>query len=192
MGHSQESSDDEGDVNLSAVAQQHCIVVQAAERSADARLGCSMQGRIVKKDHNRGQGHERLIEDYFVENPTYNTVDVSRWFRISRPLFLLIMDTVQQIGSYFAQKPDATGPMGISVLHKCTLKMRQLAYGVSPDSLDKSLPMAESTGRERLRRLVAAIVQAFGERYLRQPNLQDVQRLLAENEARGFPGMFSF
>ena len=37
--------------------------------------------------------------------------------------------------------------------------------------------------------LVAAIVQAFGERFLRQPNAQDVQRLLADTDARGFPGM---
>ena len=75
MGHSQESSDDEGDVNLSAVAQQHCIVVQAAGWSVDARLGGSIQGRLVNKYRNRVQGHERLIKDYFVENPTYNTVD---------------------------------------------------------------------------------------------------------------------
>ena len=67
--------------------------------------------------------------------------------------------------------------------------MRQLVYGVSPDLLDESLRMAGSTGRECLRRFVAAILQAFGERYLRQPNAQDVQRLLAENEARGFAAM---
>ena len=108
---------------------------------------------------------------------------------MSRPLFLLIMDTVQQIDSYFAQKPDATGQTGFSVLQKCTSAMRQLAYGVSPDSLDNVLRMVENTVRERLCRFVAAIVQAFEERCLRQPNAQDVRHISAENEARGFPRM---
>jgi hypothetical protein len=35
-----------------------------------------------------------------------------------------------------------------------------------------------------------AIVEVFGEHYLRAPNAKDTARLLATNEARGFPGMF--
>uniref|UniRef100_M4BKA7 Uncharacterized protein n=1 Tax=Hyaloperonospora arabidopsidis (strain Emoy2) TaxID=559515 RepID=M4BKA7_HYAAE len=136
MEHSQESSDgdlylfdDDYNVFLSAVAQQQCMVVQPAKRSADARLGDSTQGRLVNKDCNRVQGHERLMKDYIAENPTYNAIDLRRRFCMSRPLFLRIMDTVQQVDGYFAQKPDATGQMGFLVLQKCTSAMRQLAYG---------------------------------------------------------------
>ena len=52
---------------------------------------------------------------------------------MSRPLILCIMDTVQQVDSYFARKPDATGQMGFPVLQKCTSAMRQLANSVAPD-----------------------------------------------------------
>uniref|UniRef100_M4B3D3 Uncharacterized protein n=1 Tax=Hyaloperonospora arabidopsidis (strain Emoy2) TaxID=559515 RepID=M4B3D3_HYAAE len=150
------------------------------------RTGCIAVDRRETRRFNaksyRQQGSQPL-------NPTYNAVDFRRRFCMSRPLFLRIMDTVQQVDSYFAQKPDATGQMGFLVLQKCSSAILQLAYDVSPDSLDESLRVAESTGRKCLRHFVAAIVQVFGDRYLHQPNAQDVQSLSAEDEARGFPGM---
>uniref|UniRef100_M4BF51 Uncharacterized protein n=1 Tax=Hyaloperonospora arabidopsidis (strain Emoy2) TaxID=559515 RepID=M4BF51_HYAAE len=94
MELSQESSDDDlylfvvdDDVFLSAFAQQHSIVVQAAERSDDARLRGSTQGRLINKYRGRVQGYKRLIKDYFVGKPTYDAVDFRHQFRMSRPLF---------------------------------------------------------------------------------------------------------
>lgn len=72
---------------------------------------------------------------------------------------------------------------GVTVLQTCTSAIRQLAYGVSPDALDDSLRMAESTKRECLHRFAVAALPAFGERYLRHPNEQDTTQLLAENAA---------
>ena len=40
-----------------------------------------------------------------------------------------------------------------------------------------------------IRRLVAAIIEAFGDEYLSSPNEQDMARLLASAERRGFLGM---
>ncbi|GKA17426.1 putative nuclease HARBI1 [Tanacetum coccineum] len=37
---------------------------------------------------------------------------------------------------FFRVRPDATGIPGFSVIMKCTSAIRQLAYGVTPDSLD--------------------------------------------------------
>ena len=35
-----------------------------------------------------------------------------------------------------------------------------------------------------------SVIEVFGPEYLRQPIAADTERLLATNEARGFPGMF--
>ena len=40
-----------------------------------------------------------------------------------------------------------------------------------------------------IRRLVAAIIEAFGDEYLSSPNEQDMARLLASAERRDFLGM---
>ena len=40
-----------------------------------------------------------------------------------------------------------------------------------------------------MKRFVKAIVEVFAAEYRRRPNAEDVSRLLAENEQRGFPEM---
>ena len=64
-----------------------------------------------------------------------------------------------------------------------------LAYGVSGDAVDEYLRLGSSTTIESLRRFVKAIVEIFGNQYLRRPNSDDVARLLEVAEQRGFPGM---
>jgi hypothetical protein len=51
------------------------------------------------------------------------------------------------------------------------------------------LAMGESQAIECVKHFAIAIVEVFGEHYLRAPNAEDTARLLAMNEARGFPGM---
>jgi hypothetical protein len=67
--------------------------------------------------------------------------------------------------------------------------MRMLAYGTPGDEQDDYARMAESTALDCLYRFCRAIVGCFGKQYLRAPNAEDTARILAENEARGFPGM---
>ena len=64
-----------------------------------------------------------------------------------------------------------------------------LTYGVPADATDEIVRIGESTVIRSLERLVKAIVQIFGEEYLRSPNDFDTARLLAIGESRGFPGM---
>jgi hypothetical protein len=52
--------------------------------------------------------------------------------------------------------------------------------------------MGESTIIECLTHFVEAVVNIVGEEYLRAPNAQDIERLMAINSARGFPGMYGF
>uniref|UniRef100_A0A2N9H634 DDE Tnp4 domain-containing protein n=1 Tax=Fagus sylvatica TaxID=28930 RepID=A0A2N9H634_FAGSY len=70
-----------------------------------------------------------------------------------------------------------------------TAALRMLAYGVAADSTDEYVRIGESTAVESLRKFVKAVVNIFSEEYLRSPNSNDIARLLAVNEKRGFPGM---
>nr|XP_017256397.1 PREDICTED: uncharacterized protein LOC108225958 [Daucus carota subsp. sativus] len=62
-----------------------------------------------------------------------------------------------------------------------------LAYGTTADAVDDYVRIGESTTIESLKRFVKAIVEVFAAEYRRRPNAEDVSRLLAENERRGFP-----
>ena len=64
-----------------------------------------------------------------------------------------------------------------------------LTNGVPADATDEIVRIGESTVIRSLERLVKAIVQIFGEEYLRSPNDLDTVRLLAIRESRGFTAM---
>ena len=64
-----------------------------------------------------------------------------------------------------------------------------LAYGGLADALGEVLRISKSTIIDSLKRFVWAIHAIFGPQYLRRPNQEDLVRLLAKAEERGFPGM---
>ncbi len=70
-----------------------------------------------------------------------------------------------------------------------TAAIRMLAYGVSANFLDESLRMGESTILETLYFFCGAVINVFGEEYLRAPTEEDMKRILSTNASRGFPGM---
>ncbi|XP_062230048.1 uncharacterized protein LOC133927612 [Phragmites australis] len=70
-----------------------------------------------------------------------------------------------------------------------TTAIRQLAYGVSSDAVDEYVRIGASTAMLALRKFVQAIVELFGDEYLRAPTEADTARLLAEGERCEFPGM---
>ena len=51
------------------------------------------------------------------------------------------------------------------------------------------IQLGESTALETLKRFCRAVVNVYGEEYLRRPNENDLAKILAVSEERGFPGM---
>ncbi|KAL0708213.1 hypothetical protein Bca4012_074639 [Brassica carinata] len=108
---------------------------------------------------------------------------------MNKPLFLRIVDRIRAEVPYFQQRKNAHGRYGLSTLQKCTAAIRMLAYGQAGDTCDEYLRLAESTALLCLDNFTTAIIQLYGDEFLRRPTPDDLQRLLDEGEVRGFPGM---
>ena len=72
---------------------------------ATRRSKGSSQGRI-RRHRDRVESHERLYRDYFATPCVYESF-FRRRFRMSCPLFLRIVNEVEQYDPYFIQTTDA-------------------------------------------------------------------------------------
>ncbi|XP_057779627.1 uncharacterized protein LOC130998214 [Salvia miltiorrhiza] len=142
---------------------------------------------VVRRD--REGGAERLHRDYFSVEPVYGPQFFRRRFRMSRELFLRIVNALE-VDHYFQQRPDAIGRLSFSPIQKCTAAVRLLAYGTAADCCDEYLRIGETTALECMKKFCKAFVRIFGGTYLRRPTTADVQRITAMHEARHeFSGM---
>uniref|UniRef100_A0A0D3CQP1 DDE Tnp4 domain-containing protein n=1 Tax=Brassica oleracea var. oleracea TaxID=109376 RepID=A0A0D3CQP1_BRAOL len=140
-------------------------------------------------ERNREEGHLRLWNDYFSDTPTYPENLFRRRFRMNKPLFMRIVDRLSNEVSFFRQKQDVTGRLGLSALQKCTTAIRVLAYGSALDAVDEYLRLGATTARLCVENFVEAIIDLFSDEYLRRPTPDYLQRLLHIGELRGFSGM---
>jgi len=108
---------------------------------------------------------------------------------MSHHLFLQIANAVETHNPYFKQRTYALGVLDLSCLQKITAAHRILTYGIHADLTDEYLRIGETTAIESLRAFVKAIIEVFGDWYLRAPNEANICLLLSIGEQRGFPGM---
>lgn len=182
-----DSSDDEIEERYTEVYENvHQQLEDKYRRRQQAR---SSRGRRTYIDRGREEGHARLWNDYFSENPVYSPDMFRRRFRMNKPLFLRIVDSLSNAFSYFQQRQDATGRLGLSPLQKCTAAIRMLGYGCAADENDEYLRIAECTSYKCLERFVDGVITLFQDVYLRRPTAEDLQRLYNQGVERGFPGM---
>jgi len=152
------------------------------------RWGGSVPGhRVIHRD--REGAWNELKQRYFDENPLFDAATFRRRFRMQPSLWEKLRREVCAAKRYFMFKPDAVGKMGFHGGHKCVVAMRMLAYGTIADALDDGYAMAESTVLECVREFATTIIQLYESEYLRAPTQSELSRILAGNEARGFPGM---
>ncbi|XP_021311806.1 uncharacterized protein LOC110433631 [Sorghum bicolor] len=176
----EESSSDDDELLILSTAQ----LVQAAFSNEKGKHGGSVKGhRVLHRD--RQGGHDRMFQDYLADNPTYTDEMFRRRYRMSRDLFKRIMKAVEEHDDYFVQKRNAANVLGLSSFQKITAAMRMLAYGVPADATDEYVRIGESTALESLRRFVRAVIEVFGDEYLRSPNEKDIARLLALGQFKG-------
>lgn len=151
--------------------------------------GGSRKGKSPNLNRNRTEKHNQLYVDYFALHPTYNNVVFQRRFRITKPIFLRILNELQSTDKFFQQQKDCTGLIGLSGYQKVTSALRQLAYGCTADSVDEYLGISETSALLSSKAFCSTVVQCFGEEYLRYPNQSDMNSMQKRASEFGFPGM---
>ncbi|XP_056852678.1 uncharacterized protein LOC130503949 [Raphanus sativus] len=169
------SSDDAADKLIEDTLDQHVdnFIDQQVDNFIDQQINKPKRRAYIER--HREQGHQDLWNDYFSENPTYPPEMFRRRFQMTKPLFLSIVDRLSNEVPYFRQRPNAHGRYGLSALQKCTAAIRMLAYGQSGDTYDEYLRLGESTALLCLEKFNEAIIQLFGDEYLRKPTPADLQ-----------------
>ncbi|XP_059306241.1 uncharacterized protein LOC132057631 [Lycium ferocissimum] len=161
--------------------------LQEYQNNGVFRVG-SVPGHLVI-NRDREAADNNLFLDYFSDNPRYNDGMFRRRYRMSRNLFLRIVDAIKAHDTYFEQRLDAMVDLVYHRTKNHNFVFRMLAYGLPADATDEYVKIGESTAIESMKRFCRAIVEVFGQQYLRSPIANDVARLLHIGEQRGFPGM---
>ncbi|CAL9006628.1 unnamed protein product [Prunus brigantina] len=145
--------------------------------------------RAPNVDRRRESRGKNLMEDYFIPNSLYPASKFRERYRMQPHLFQKIMHDICNYDTYFIQKHDVVGALGLISEQKLTAALRMLAYGASAEQVDKIARMGKSTILECLVRFCDAVENLYTREYLRKPTPRDLQRLPQKGEARGFPGM---
>ncbi|KAJ0604875.1 putative harbinger transposase-derived protein [Helianthus annuus] len=162
----------------------------AMRYSEHCRRPQAKKGKRGYIERDRRGAHDRLMKDYFDEEPTYSNEMFRRRFRMSKRLFLRIVHDLEANYDFFKQKSDARGELGFTGIQKCTSALRILAYGNTTDINDEYLKMGEKTTRDSLEHFCRGIIDVYGARYLRTPTWEDLQKIYeVHNAEHGLPGM---
>ena len=167
--------DDDEEEYVQLLQQSHQFLTNVGESmSTPVAHGGSRPGKRPNINRESQSGHDRIIKDYFAEQPIYGDKLFRRRFRMRRSLFMKIVTAIEAHDLYFVQKPDAVGKLGLSAIQKATAAIRQLAYGTPADAVDEYVRIAESTALKSLKHFCAAVNEIFGEEYLRYPTVADI------------------
>lgn len=108
---------------------------------------------------------------------------------MQKDLFRTISKAVEDHDDWFKLRRNVAGQMSASPLMKCVATVRVLAYGCLAYAIDDYVRIGEDTFLESVKSFCKAVIEIFGPEYLREPNEEDRERLLAESAAKGWPGM---
>ncbi|XP_057785255.1 uncharacterized protein LOC131002806 [Salvia miltiorrhiza] len=171
--NSSSSSNEVAQTIIDEIHKQKQLLAQMYSQPASERVVHHRQ--YVHCD--REAAHLRLMQDYFNDNPTNGPTFFRRHFRMQKEMFLRIVEAVQGEDTYFQMSHDARGRDSLTPLQKCTTAIHQLATGVSADTFNEYLKVADTKGCLCLKRFCEAVIRAFGAEYLRRPMQADIGRL---------------
>ena len=133
------------------------------------RLNGVLQGKRTNIERARVLMDERMHLDYFVETPVWGPFFFRHCYCMKRSLFLIILDRVCTCDTYFLQKKDVCGLVGLSSCQKIIAALWMLALGVCTDAMDNYCRTSESTTIECMKRFCGVVCEEFGKYHLRQP-----------------------
>ncbi|KAK9047947.1 hypothetical protein SSX86_033091 [Deinandra increscens subsp. villosa] len=142
-------------------------------------------------ERDRDAANRNLMNDYFSATPTYRSAKTFfNRFRMSKRMFLRILNDLEIEFPYFQQRCDARRKLGFTAIQKVTSALRVLAYGTTTDINDEYLKMAKKTTRDTLEHFAKGMRILYGPRYLRKSTWNDLQLLYDQHDKKyGLPGM---
>ena len=100
--------------------EEHLMVLAALAgllaSSEKPRRGGSVPGRVKEKNRHRPEGYCMLYSDYFADAPLHGEKTFRRRYRMSRKVFLGIVNSIREFDSYFKCKKDCTDALGCTSL----------------------------------------------------------------------------
>lgn len=112
-------------------------------------------GPNIVKD--RQLDEERIMHDYYCENPIYDDQQFHLCYKMKHFLFLWIVASMSGCDSYLMQWWNVYNTMGVSTLQKCITSIWMFAYNVAINALDEYCHMGESTTMEGLKWFMKAM-----------------------------------
>jgi hypothetical protein len=97
---------------------------------------------------------------------------------MTKAMFIDICHSAARRKQYFQRTKNTAGVPGFTIIQKVATVVRMLGYGGSANRLDEYIRMGESTILECVNKFTRTIVEEYSDIYLREPNDQDIARLL--------------
>nr|XP_043630322.1 uncharacterized protein LOC122601642 [Erigeron canadensis] len=160
---------------------QFLASVALAALEEDTASSFAHSRRYIWRD--RHSAHERLMNMYFVDEPMFEDDVFRTRYRMSRRLFLKIVEDITVAFPWFRSSANAAGIRGFSAIQKCKCTLRQLAYDNLADNYSEGLSFSTRTAHECLDNFCIAIKYLYGEEYLHSPTSHDVEHLYEAHEA---------
>ena len=78
-------------------------LMQLAIRRTKLKTRVHLTKKSPNRDRGRLDGHNRLMGDYFCDNPTYNDREFRRRFRVTKTIFFRLRKILLEKNKYFVQ-----------------------------------------------------------------------------------------
>ncbi|XP_074377978.1 uncharacterized protein LOC141719493 [Apium graveolens] len=114
----------------------------------------SRPGKSSNYPRERLSKGKYIMTDYFVDRPIFNDDDFRWRYRMRPHIFNRIMTALCTQDSFWYQKIDAIGLLGLLPEQKMTVALRMLAYGAAADQCTEKCRMGESTTLECMKTFV--------------------------------------
>ncbi|CAM8886761.1 unnamed protein product [Rhodiola kirilowii] len=141
---------------MNTMVTEAAMVMDFIDTSDEPRGRSSRRGKSPNHNRERLSRGKNLMEDYFVDRSIFNEDDFRRRYRMRPHVFNRIMTALCTQDSYWHQKADATGLLGLLPQQKMTAALRMLAYGAAADQCAEICRMGESTTLECMKTNLSA------------------------------------
>lgn len=182
-----------------AAAMTATAFVTIRKNPKKKRHGGSRPGRAPNRPLGRFLAGKQLEDDHFLDGnvvndttgglgQTWSEKSFERRFRMLRVVYERVRAAIVIAEPFFREGRDATGLPSATTNLKLVSAIWQLSYGQGADEVSGRVRLSESLTHERRRKFVKAVVQCFGDEYLRRPTVGDAKKIMARHARVGFPG----